>query len=316
MKAVVIKKYGRAEVLQYTEIAKPEHKHDHLIVRMHATSVNPVDFKIRKGQLRFVTGFIRPKVKILGFDVAGEVVETGKNIKTFQKGDQIFALMGITKGGANAEYAAVPEGCAALKPSNLSFEESAAIPLASLTALQALRDRGKICSGKSVLINGASGGVGTFAVQIAKAFGAVVTGVCSFKNMELVESLGADNVIDYAKEDFIKHYQAYDIIFDVVANKTFSDCKKVLTPKGVYITTVPNPSIVFHIIWTSLCHGRKAAFVMVKPSGKDLDFIKELVETNKIRPVIDRVFPLSQVAAAHTYCEAGHTRGKSIITVV
>ncbi len=315
MKAVVINKYGPVEVLEYTKVLQPQLKPNYLLVKMHATSVNPVDFKIRKGQLRFITGFRRPKIKILGFDVAGEVVETDENVKTFKRGDRIFALISIIRGGANAEYVSIPESSAALKPANLSFQESAAVPLASLAALQALRDRGKISPGKQVLINGASGGVGTFAVQIAKALGAVVTGVCSSKNIEMVKSLSADNVIDYTKEDFTKSHNVYDIIYDVVANRSFSDCKNALTRKGIYITTVPNPSTVAHVFRTSLFPGKKATFVMVKPSGKDLDFIKELIEADKIKPVIDRIFPLFQVAEAHNYCEAGHTIGKSVIKV-
>ncbi|VAX33788.1 Bifunctional protein: zinc-containing alcohol dehydrogenase; quinone oxidoreductase (NADPH:quinone reductase); Similar to arginate lyase [hydrothermal vent metagenome] len=314
MKAIVINRYGSAEVLEYKEFPLPQVKPSHLLVRIHATSVNPVDFKIRRGEIRLFTGLINPRVRILGFDVAGEVVEVGKRVKSFRKGDQLYAFLGIRDGGAYAEYTSVPERSVAIKPANMSFEEAAAVPLASLTALQALRDKGKISAGKKVLINGASGGVGTFAVQIAKASGAVVAGVCSSKNIELVQSLGADSVIDYTKKDFTEDSQTYDIIYDVVANKSFSACKKVLTINGIYITTIPDPKTILQKLLTSVLPGKKAAFIMVKANSNDLDFIKDLIEAGKIKSVIDKTFPLSQVAAAHTYCEAGHSRGKNVIT--
>ncbi|MEC4686142.1 MAG: NAD(P)-dependent alcohol dehydrogenase [Nitrospirota bacterium] len=314
MKAIVINRYGSAEVLEYKEVPLPQVKPSHLLVRIHATSVNPVDFKIRRGELKLFTGIIKPWVKILGFDIAGEVVEVGKRVEKFRKGDQVYALIGIRDGGAYAEYTSVPERSAAIKPANMSFEEAAAVPLASLTALQALRDKGKVSAGEKVLINGASGGVGTFAVQIAKALGAVVTGVCSSKNIELVQSLGADNVIDYTKKNFTEDSRTYDIIYDVVANKSFATCKKVLTPNGIYITTVPGPKTILQKLLTSLLPGRKATYIMVKANSKDLDFIKDLIEAGKIRAIIDKTFPLSQVAAAHKYCEAGHSRGKNVVT--
>jgi NADPH:quinone reductase-like Zn-dependent oxidoreductase len=314
MKAIVFDRYGPPEVLEYIEIPQPKIKPNHLLVKMHATSVNPLDFRIRRGELKIFTGIRKPKIKILGFDISGEVVQTGKNVKTFKKGDQVFAFMGL-EGGAFAEYVVVSEQSTAIKPVNMSFEEAAAVPLAGLAALQALRDRGKISSGRNVLINGASGGVGTFAVQIAKAFGAVVTGVCSSKNIELVKSIGADEVIDYTKDDFTKHYQTYDIVFDVAAQKSFSDCKRALVPKGIYITTVPNLGFIFQVFWTHLWSGKKATFIMVRPSGKDLDFIRELIEAGQVKSIIDRIFSLSEVAAAHAYCEAGHSRGKNIIRI-
>jgi len=223
--------------------------------------------------------------------------------------------MGL-RGGAYAEYIVVSEQSVAIKPVTMSFVEAAAVPLAGLTALQALRDRGKIFSGAKVLINGASGGVGTFAVQIAKSLGAVVSGVCSSKNVELVKSIGADDVLDYTKNDFTKRYQSYDIIFDVVAKKSFSDCEKALAPKGIYITSVPNPAFIFQAFWTYLWPGKKANFVMVRSSGKDLNFIRELIEAGKVKSIIDKIFPLSEVAAAHAYFEEGHTRGKNIIRIL
>ena len=314
MKAIIVDRYGTPEVLEYREVPRPKIKANHLLIKIHATSVNPLDFRIRRGELRIFTGMRKPKTQILGFDIAGEVVQTAENVKTFKKGDQVFALMGL-EGGAYAEYVVVSEQSVALKPVNMSFEEAAAVPLAGLTALQALRDRGKLSSGGKVLINGASGGVGTFAVQIAKSLGAVVTGVCSSKNVELVKSIGADEVIDYTKDDFTKHYQTYDIVFDVVAKRSFSDCKKTLLPKGIYITTVPNPAFIFQSFWTHLWPGKKATFIMVRPSGKDLNFIRELIEAGMVKSIIDKIFSLPEVAAAHAYCEVGHTRGKNIIRI-
>lgn len=314
MKAILFDRYGPPEVFKYREVPQPKIKPNHLLVKIHATSVNPLDFRIRRGELRIFTGITRPRSKILGFDIAGEVVQTGENVKAFKRGDQVFALMGL-EGGAYAECILVSEKSLEAKPVNMSFEEAAAVPLAGLTALQALRDKGKISSGAKVLINGASGGVGTFAVQIAKSLGAVVTGVCSSKNVELVKSLGADEVIDYTKEDFTKRSQTYEIIFDVVAKKSFSDCKRALVPRGIYITTVPNSRFISQAFWTHFRPGKKATFIMVRSSGKDLSFIRELIEAGKITSIIDRIFPLSEVAAAHAYCEEGHSRGKNIIRI-
>jgi len=266
--------------------------------------------------LRLFTGLTRPRVKILGFDVAGEVAETGKDVRTFKKGDQIFAMLSVMSGGGYAEYASVPEGAAVMKPDGMSSEEAASVPLAALTALQALRDKGRVSAGKKVLVNGASGGVGIFAVQIAKASGAVVTGVCSSRNAGLVRSLGADSVIDYTREDFTENTGAYDIVYDVVANRSFSACKRALAPGGVYITTIPGPATLLQGLLPSLFPGRKAAHVMVKADGRDLGVIKELIEAGRLRTVIDKTFPLSQASAAHRYCEAGHSRGKNVITIL
>jgi NADPH:quinone reductase-like Zn-dependent oxidoreductase len=314
MKAVIVDRYGSPEVLEYREVPQPIIKPNHLLIKIHATSVNPLDFRIRRGELRIFTGIRKPKTKILGFDIAGEVIQIGKNVKTFKDGDQVFALMGL-EGGAYAEYIVAPEQSVALKPINMSFEETAAVPLAGLAALQALRDKGKVSTGKQVLINGASGGVGTFAVQIAKALGAVVTGVCSYKNAELVKSIGADEVIDYTTDDFTKRYRTYDIVFDVVAKKSFSDCKRALLPKGIYITTVPNPAFILQSFWTHLWPDKKATFIMVRPSGKDLKLLRALIEAGKVKAIIDKIFSLQEVAAAHAYCEVGHTRGKTIIRI-
>ena len=316
MKAIVFDSYGSKEVLKYKEVSQPKlERANHLLVKIHATSINPVDFKIRRGEIKFLTGFFKPNKKILGVDLAGEVIGIGDKVENFKAGDHIFALRGIAKGGGYAEYICIPDSSAVLKPKNLSFEEAAAVPLTATTALQALRDKGKIKSGGKVLINGASGGVGTFAVQIAKAFGAEVTGVCSSKNVELIKSLGADEVIDYTKDDFTKSNQTFDIVFDIVANRSYMLCNNILAPKGVYITTVPNLAHGLYMVCTALFSRKKATFVMVKPNAKDLNLIKELIEDKKVKPVIDKTFPLSLLAEAHEYCEKGHARGKVVITM-
>ncbi|MCX7592208.1 MAG: NAD(P)-dependent alcohol dehydrogenase [Fischerella sp.] len=313
MKAVVIHQYGSADVLQYEDVAPPKIKPDQLLVKVHATCVNPIDWKIRKGMLKILTGNKFPM--ILGYDLAGEVVEVGANVTRFKIGDQVYATLSPLSGGAYAEFAAVPEKLAALKPTNMSYTEAACVPLAGLTALQALRDQGQIQPGKAVLINGASGGVGIFAVQIAKVLGAEVTGVCSTKNLDLVKSLGADRAIDYTQQDFTQDTVQYDIIFDAVGKRSFSDCKKVLKPNGVYVTTLPTPENLLQRILTTFIPGKKAKFVFELPNAQDLVYLKELIEAGKIRTVIDRTYPLQELAVAHAYSEDGHAVGKIAIAV-
>ncbi|WP_414579375.1 NAD(P)-dependent alcohol dehydrogenase [Anabaena sp. CCY 9402-a] len=311
MKAVIIRRYGATDVLQYEELEQPQIKPDELLVRVHASSVNPIDWKTRKGMLSFLTGNKFPM--ILGFDVAGEVVAVGSQVTRFRVGDAIY---GSTKfpGGAYAEFAAVPENLAALKPTNLSYEEAATVPLAAMTALQALRDLGHILPRQKVLINGAAGGVGMFAVQIAKAFNAEVTGVCSTKNLEFVKSLGADRVIDYTEQDFTAEMIQYDIIFDAVAKRSLAHCKKVLKPNGVYISTLPTPDVLIQGFLSMFFPGQKAKFVMEKPNAQDLVYLKELIESGKVRTVIDRTYPLQELAAAHAYSESERTVGKIAIS--
>ncbi len=313
MKAVIINRYGSADVLQYAEVETPQIKTDQLLVLVHATSVNPVDWKIRSGLLKLLTGNRFPM--ILGFDLSGEVVEVGNSVTQFQKGDLVYAQLDSLTGGAYAEYAAVSEQAACLKPNNMSYEQAAAVPLAALTALQALRDCGQIQQGQHVLINGGSGGVGTNAIQIAKALESNVTAVCSTKNVELVKSLGADSVIDYTQKDFTKDGAKYNIIFDVVGNKSFFGCQKSLKPNGVYITTQPFPDRFVQSFLTLLLPGKKTKVVLVKSRGKDLAYLKELIEAGKIQSIIDRTYPLSEVAAAHAQGEQGHAVGKIVMTV-
>lgn len=313
MKAVFINQYGSAQVLQYGDIETPVLKRDQLLVKVYASSVNPVDWKIRAGQLQFLTGYKFPLV--LGFDVAGEVIEVGESVTRFQTGDKIYAYLDSLPGGAYAEYAVVSERVACLKPDTMSYEQAAAVPLAATTALQALRDLGQILPGHKVLINGASGGVGSYAVQIAKAFNAEVTAVCSTRNVELVQSLGADRIIDYTVQDFTKDTSVYDIIFDAVGKQSFSSCKNSLNPNGVYVTTLPDPDSVVQSVLSFLVPGKKSKLIVAQSSGQDLAYLKELIEAGKMRSIIEHTYPLSELAAAHAASEQGHVVGKLAIAV-
>lgn len=312
MKAVVIHEYGSADVLKFEEVEAPTIKPDELLVKVHAAAVNPVDWKIRKGMLKIITGNKFPM--ILGFDLAGKVVEVGSQVTDFQVGDEIYGSLGVP-GGAYAEIAAVPQKVAAVKATNISFEEAAALPVAALTALQSLRDKANIQPSQTVLINGASGGVGIFAVQIAKALGAEVTGVCSSKNLDFVKSLGADYLIDYTQQDFTKNQVQYDIIFDAVGKQTFDNCKKVLKPNGIYVTTLPNLQNIVAIALTSIFGNQKAKFILAQPNTADLLYLNELIEAGKLRVVIDCTYPLQELAAAHIYSESERAKGKIVIRV-
>jgi len=320
MKAIVYTEYGPPDVLQLKEVDKPVPRDQEVLVKIHATTVTTAGLATRKGEplaIRFTgTGLRRPKNPILGVELAGEIEAVGKAVQLFKEGDQVFGYSGS---GAYAEYICLSEdGVLAMKPANITYEEAAAACDGVLTALPFLRDGGNIQSGHKVLINGASGSIGTFAVQLAKYFGAEVTGVCSTTNLEMVRSLGADRVIDYTKEDFTKSGQTYDIIFDTVAKSSFSRCEGSLKQGGVYLTTFPAPATLFQMLWTSKFGGKKAVFAAtgLRPPDektKDLLFLKELFEAGKIRSVIDRRYPLDQMVEAHRYVEKGHKKGNVVI---
>ncbi|MEP0885944.1 NAD(P)-dependent alcohol dehydrogenase [Trichocoleus sp. ST-U3] len=313
MKAVTINQYGSASVLHYTDIEQPRIKPEQMLVKVQASSVNPVDWKIRSGQLQLLTGYNFPLV--LGFDVAGTVVEVGAGVTRFKAGDEIYAYLDSIPGGAYAEYAAVSERAACLLPNNMTYEQAAAVPLAATTALQSLRDLGLIQSGHQVLINGSSGGVGTFAVQIAKALGAEVTAVSSTKNLELMTSLGADYVIDYTNTDITQNTRQYDIILDAVGKQSFSSCQAILKPNGIYVNTLPMPDTLVQGCLTFFLPGKKAKVVIAQSNSKDLGFLKELIEAGKMRSLIQQTYPLSEVATAHTTSEQGRVVGKLVITM-
>ncbi|MEG4815142.1 NAD(P)-dependent alcohol dehydrogenase [Microcoleus sp. K5-D4] len=313
MKAVAFDRYGSAEELQYRELEKPIAKSNELLVRVRASSVNPVDWKIRQGHLQLLTGFNFPR--IVGSDISGVVVEVGREVTKFQPGDEVYTFLNPISGGACAEYAVVAESDAAIKPKNITHAEAAAVPIAGLTALQSLRDLGKIQAGNKVLINGASGGVGTFSVQVAKAMNAEVTGVCSAKNRELVKSLGADFVLDYEEIDFTQQTDKYDIILDAVGTRTFAECEKVLQPEGIYISTLPSFENLAPMLTSWFISGKKAKFILANANPSDLGALRELIESDKVEPIVDRTYSLAEVAAAHAYSETGRAIGKIAIVI-
>ena len=313
MKAVIFNQYGSANVLEYRDIDTPKIKPDEILVKISATSVNPVDWKMREGQLQLLSGYNFPKK--IGADLSGVVVEVGQQVTRFQPGDEVYTCLNPVSGGACAEYAAVPAAIAALKPSTMTHEEAAAVPIAGLTALQSLFDLGQIRPGQKVLINGASGGVGTYAVQIAKLMETEVTGVCSTANLERVKQLGADIAIDYTQVDFTQQGTKYDIILDAVGKQTFYNCEKVLQPDGIYISTLPTPENILASAQTWFMSGKSAKLVLARPNRRDLDALRDWIEAGKIQSVIDRVFSLSDIIEAHTYSETGRAVGKIVCFV-
>ncbi len=317
MKAIVYTEYGSPDVLQLKEMERPTPRNNEVLVKIYAASANAADWHLMRAEpflARLENGLLKPKNTKLGADVAGRVEAVGRNVTQFQAGDEVFGGMPLNVLGGFAEYVCAHEEALALKPARLTFEQAAAVPLAAFTALQGLRDKGQIRPGQKVLINGASGGAGTFAVQIAKSFGTEVTGVCSTRNLDMVHSIGADHVIDYTQEDFTQTGQRYDLIFDAVGNRSVSDYQRALSPNGICaVAGFTSLSRLFQII---LLGGKKIGLMeTAKGNKKDLLFIKELLEAGKVIPVIDRTYSLSEVPAAIRYLEEGHARGKVVIAV-
>jgi NADPH:quinone reductase-like Zn-dependent oxidoreductase len=325
MKAIVYTKYGPPDVLNLEEVREPTPRDDEVLIKVHAASANARDWRLLRADPFLVRlmggGLLKPKHNTLGSDIAGRVEAVGGNVKQFQPGDEVFGDLsgGGFGGGGFAEYVCASEDALALKPASLTFEEAAAAPMAAVTALQGLRDKGRIQPGQKVLINGASGGVGTLAVQIAKSFGAEVTGVCSTRKSDMVRSIGADHVIDYTQEDFTRNGQRYDLILAVNGYRPISDYKRALNAKGIYVMVGGSTAQIFQALllgpWMSMTGSKKMGALSAKPDQEDLVFVKELVEAGKVMPVIDRRYPLSEVGEALRYLEEGHAGGKVVITV-
>ena len=322
MRAIVYHTYGSPDVLELKEVEKPSPKDDEVLVKVYATSVNALDWHLLSSDIflvRLNSGLLKPKHQILGADVAGRVEVVGRNVQQLRPGDEVFGDIFESGLGGFAEYVSAHEDALVLKPANMTFDEVAAVPVAALTALQGLRDKGQIQPGQKVLINGASGGVGTFAVQIAKAFGAEVTAVCSTRNVDMVRSIGADQVIDYTKEDFTKKEQQYDLILAANGYHSIFDYKRALSPKGRYVMSGGSMAQMFQAMALgpviSMTGSNKMGNFLAKADQKDLLFIKELLEAGKIVPVIDKRYPLGEVADALRYFGEGHAKGKVVITV-
>ena len=322
MKASVLTKYGSPDFFELKEVEKPIPNDNEVLVKVFASSINSWDWEIMIAKPfvnRLMVGLLKPtRIKILGCDIAGRIEAVGKNIKQFQPGDEVYCDLSGCGWGGYAEYVCAPENALILKPSCLTFEQAAAVPQAALLALQGLRDKGKIQPGQKVLINGASGGVGSFAVQMAKFFGAEVTGVCCTQKMDFVFSMGADLVIDYSQEDFTKNGQHYDLILDVRGSHSIFDYKRSLSPKGKYVMAGGSSALINQVMFLGpfiSLFGNKKMGLLLHKANKGLNFMNHLLETGKVVPVIDKVYPLSDVAQALRYYEEGHTKGKVVITL-
>ena len=323
MKAIVVEQYGTPDVMKFKDVEKPAPKDHEVLVKIHAAALNMFDWHLLTADIflvRLNAGLFKPKYKIPGADMSGRVEAVGKDVTQFKVGDEVYGDLAASGCGSFAEYVSVPEKALALKPVNLTFEEAAAYPMAAVTALQGLRDQGKLQPGQKVLIQGASGGVGSFAVQIAKVLGAEVTAVCSARNMDQVRSLGADHAIDYAKEDFTRNGKQYDLIFAVNGYHPINDYKRALSPKGIYVAAGGSMRQIFESLlrssFVSEKNGRQLGVLTAKPKQEDLIYLKGLTEAGRVKPVIDKRYPLNETAQALRYLGEGHARGKVVITVV
>lgn len=330
MKAIVYTKYGAPDVLRLEEVEKPAPRDNEVLIRVHATSVNYGDLVARNFKAisprkfnmpllfwlfaKIFFGFRKPKITILGSEFAGKIESVGKDVKSFKQGDRVFGYLGQSM-GAYAEYLCMPEdGVLAIKPANMTYEEAAVIPYGAIMALNLLK-KVNLRPGQKVLINGASGGIGSAAVQLAKCFGAEVTGVCGTPGLEFVKALGADKVIDYTKEDFTRSGETYDLIFDILGKSSFSRCKSSLTQNGRYLLASFKMKQLFQMLWTSMTGSKKVTCALASEITEDLISVKELIEAGKIKSIIDRRYPLEQITEAHRYVEKGHKKGNVIITV-
>jgi NADPH:quinone reductase-like Zn-dependent oxidoreductase len=326
MKAIVYHQYGSPDVLRLEEIEKPTAGDNEVVIKVRAAALNPSDWHFMRGLpylVRIIAGLRKPKVTRLGFDVAGEVEAVGRNVTQFKPGDAVFGGCAGALAGSFAEYACASESALARKPDNVTFGQAAAVPMGALTALQGLRDKGHIQPGHTVVVNGAAGGVGSFGVQIAKAFGAEVTGVCSTRNMEMVRSIGAGRVIDYTQEDFTDGGQRYDLILDTVGNRSLSACRRALNPKGILVMAGGQADRwmigpLARAFWAGLLSrfgSQKLVGLLTRSSKEDLGIVQELIASGKVTPVVDRTYKLSEVPEAIRYLEEGHARGKVVIAV-
>jgi len=321
MKAVICSKYGSPDVLKFEEVAKPIPKDNEVLIKVHTAVVGPADCAFRKGDpfiVKIIYGLKKPKYSIMGTEFAGEIVEIGKDVTLFKKGDAVIGLS-PDKFGAHAEFMCLAESKPMiLKPKNMTFVDSVALCDGSPTSLTFLKIAAKIKSGDKVLINGASGAVGSAAVQLAKYYGGEVTGVCGTTNVGLVKSLGADYAIDYSKEDFTNSNKKYDIVFDTVGKSSFNECRNILSQKGIYLSTFPSLGIVFQMLLTSFSNGKKVKFVTagLMQNKDNLNFLKKLAEEGTLKPLVDRVFSLEHTTEAHRYVDMGHKKGSAVIQIV
>ncbi len=322
MKAIVYTEYGSPDVLHFEDVAQPTPDDNEVLIKVHAVSANSADLHMLRADpflIRMSSGLLRPKRQILGADIAGKVEAVGKSVTGFKPGDEVFGDISACGWGGFAEYVCATEEALVLKPTNASFEEAAAVPMAAVTALQGLRSKGKIQPGQKVLIYGASGGVGSFSVQIARSFGAKVTAVCSTRHLDMVRSLGADRVMDYTQEDFSRNGHHYDLIVACNGNRPIAEYRRTLNPSGTYVMSGGAASQMAEAMlqgpWISMRGAQKMGNLLAKPDNADLAFVRQLLETRKIRPVIDRRYPLSQTADALRYLEEGHAGGKVVMTV-